>query len=80
MIYSFLDNATSSAYSPSREKWLVFSSHYPTINKNNPHAAFVPLSIKDLLDLEKLDLRWNRLAVYPHWLQQLEERGCIVYT
>jgi len=26
-----------------------------------------------------LDLRWNRLAVYPDWLERLEESGCSVY-
>ncbi len=39
----------------------------------------LPESIRELPRLEKLDLRWNKLIIYPDWLNQLEERGCIVF-
>lgn len=42
----------------------------------NPN--FLPC-IKDLHNLEKLDLRLNKQLVIPGWLQQLEQRGCTVF-
>lgn len=37
-------------------------------------------NIGDLTSLEKLDLRWNKLAFMAEELQQLEQRGCTVLT
>ena len=30
-------------------------------------------------DLEKLDLRWNKLSALPVWVYQLRQRGCTMY-
>jgi hypothetical protein len=32
-----------------------------------------------LTRLEKLDLRWNKLAAVPRWIRQIEQRGCTVF-
>jgi hypothetical protein len=40
----------------------------------------LPPSIGALPHLEKLDLRWNKLSSLPGWIQQLERRGCTVFT
>jgi Leucine-rich repeat (LRR) protein len=32
------------------------------------------------LPLAKLDLRWNPLRVRPRWLDELSDRGCLVYV
>ena len=39
-----------------------------------------PAALLDLPHLEKLDLRWTRLAPLSAWLPKLEVRGCLVYT
>lgn len=46
---------------------------------NDNRLAALPASIGDLASLEKLDLRWNKLAAAPAWLQELEARGCSIY-
>jgi len=39
----------------------------------------LPEGLRDLA-LIKLDLRWNPLRARPTWLDELSERGCLVYT
>jgi len=39
----------------------------------------LPDSIRELHSLEKLDARWNGLPETP-WLEELRQRGCVVYT
>ena len=39
----------------------------------------LPESTAHLQSLEKLDLRWNQFAAKSAVMQQLEERGCLVY-
>lgn len=39
----------------------------------------LPDGLRDLA-LHKLDLRWNPLRACPAWLDELRERGCLVYT
>ena len=38
----------------------------------------LPASIAELPNLEKLDLRWNKLSGDDKWIQNLERRGCRV--
>jgi hypothetical protein len=38
----------------------------------------LPTSLAALPNLEKLDLRWNKLSGDHAWLQDLERRGCLV--
>jgi Leucine-rich repeat (LRR) protein len=40
----------------------------------------LPAGLAGLPNLEKLDLRWNKLLTVPNWIGTLEERGCLVYT
>ena len=39
----------------------------------------LPVELRDLA-LIKLDLRWNPLRARPAWLDELSERGCLVYS
>ena len=39
----------------------------------------LPEGLRQLQSLEKLDVRWNGLTEI-RWLDELRERGCIVYT
>jgi hypothetical protein len=39
----------------------------------------LPARIGELTNLEKLDVRWNKLSSHPEWFQRLEQRGCTVY-
>ncbi|MBC7976931.1 MAG: hypothetical protein H7138_18300, partial [Myxococcales bacterium] len=32
------------------------------------------------MPLAKLDLRWNPLRALPGWIDELIDRGCLVYT
>ena len=39
----------------------------------------LPESVRRLHQLEKLDLRWNKFDIYPAWLEELQQRGCIIH-
>jgi Leucine-rich repeat (LRR) protein len=43
------------------------------------HLRHLPTGLQELPHLEKLDLRWNKLAEIPSWLPHLEERGCVIF-
>jgi hypothetical protein len=34
----------------------------------------------NLANLEKLDLRWNKLSSIPEWIHELEQHGCTVFV
>jgi Leucine-rich repeat (LRR) protein len=38
----------------------------------------LPASLAELRGLEKLDLRWNKLANLPEPAQRLQSAGCVV--
>jgi len=40
----------------------------------------LPVSLGGLTNLEKLDLRWNKLDSIPAWIAQLEKQGCTVFV
>ena len=39
----------------------------------------LPDELATLPRLEKLDLRWVTTLSPPHWLDDLEARGCLIY-
>ncbi|HEY2392222.1 MAG TPA: leucine-rich repeat domain-containing protein [Candidatus Angelobacter sp.] len=46
--------------------------------RGNP-LTHLPAAIAALPRLEKLDLRWVNTLPLPHWIADLEARGCAVY-
>ena len=68
-------------------EWFGNLIHLKKLYLDDNQLTSLPESLGNLLhleelhidaNLEKLDLRWNKLSALPAWLQQLEQRGCTV--